>query len=635
MRLEIEPNVAPPALSNDLGAADLLAANSGIEQKLKSAIAAAQSGDPNTARVLLFKVTEQDPSNVDAWLWLASISEYPEELLGFLVKVLEIDPQNQRARQWDRATRSLLAKTFVQRGLEASENGQDEMASQSFDQALEYDLSCESAWLGKSSLSRSVEEKELCLARVLDLNPNNRDAQRALNEINFNRSEAKMNAGRVAAFAGEVEAAEATLDSILAADPENVAALKLRSQLNVSFSAKLDIYRRVLMLDPNDVFTRAEYDYLTNEQALAEAATYEPTGVASDPSEEAQTPQIADVDTSNIVSEALASLTNEAPEPIDLFQLSVDLSAYMPEAEPTPFEAESALDEPKFETSADAPQDEEAKMLEHLEGLQTGPLADLSSCDFCGGNNDLQAYSCASCNALLSLSDIDALFSKSNADTETIQDAVKRMEAELDLRDFSESELTTLGLGHFNLQNFEQGLTYFQEASFLNPNNVILAGLVNACAIRFEELRRQIENHDALPKGKTILVVDDSATVRKLISSKLEKSGHNVICAVDGVDAMEIIENVVPDLVLLDIAMPRMDGYSVCKLIRANDILRDVPVVMISGKDGFFDKVRGRMAGTTGYITKPFGPETLMRALDIYLISESVGEFVDAEMLEA
>ncbi|PYT00578.1 MAG: hypothetical protein DMF63_08150 [Acidobacteria bacterium] len=126
-----------------------------------------------------------------------------------------------------------------------------------------------------------------------------------------------------------------------------------------------------------------------------------------------------------------------------------------------------------------------------------------------------------------------------------------------------------------------------------------------------------------MPKGKSILVVDDSPTVRKLISGKLEKCGHEVICANDGVEAMERLEHFVPDLVLLDITMPRMDGYQVCKQIRSNDATRDVTVVMISGKDGFFDKVRGRMAGTTGYITKPFGPETLMKAVEMYLSGEA------------
>jgi twitching motility two-component system response regulator PilG len=244
------------------------------------------------------------------------------------------------------------------------------------------------------------------------------------------------------------------------------------------------------------------------------------------------------------------------------------------------------------------------------------------ACPFCHNENEPQAFSCTSCIAVLSMSDIETLLADRHVDRESIQQSVMQMEAEWNQREFNESELTTLGIGHFNLKNFDQGLAYIQEASRLSPNNVFLTGQLNTIAIRLEEMRRQAENRVAMPKGKTILVVDDSATVRRLISSKLEKCGHNVICAVDGVEAMETIENVVPDLVLLDIAMPRMDGYAVCKLIRANDAAKNVPVVMISGKDGFFDKVRGRMAGTTGYITKPFGPEALMRTLEAYLVPE-------------
>lgn len=124
-------------------------------------------------------------------------------------------------------------------------------------------------------------------------------------------------------------------------------------------------------------------------------------------------------------------------------------------------------------------------------------------------------------------------------------------------------------------------------------------------------------------KGKTILVVDDSPTVRKLIAGKLEKSGHEVVCCGDGIEAMSHLSTLRPDLILLDITMPRMDGYQVCKLIRGDADTKDTPVVMISGKDGFFDKVRGRMAGCSGYITKPFGPETLMKAVESYLNPEA------------
>ncbi|MBL8125305.1 MAG: response regulator [Blastocatellia bacterium] len=196
------------------------------------------------------------------------------------------------------------------------------------------------------------------------------------------------------------------------------------------------------------------------------------------------------------------------------------------------------------------------------------------------------------------------------------------MESELNSREHSESELTLLGIGHLNLRNFDEGYGYLQKASALNPNNVVLSSQVNLLHIRLEEIKQKAEEQDQLPKGKSILVVDDSATVRKLIAGKLEKRGHEVFCAADGVEAIEQLNSMVPDLILLDITMPRMDGYQVCKVIRSKDSTKDVPVVMISGKDGFFDKVRGRMAGTTGYITKPFGPETLMKAVETYMRGE-------------
>jgi twitching motility two-component system response regulator PilG len=221
--------------------------------------------------------------------------------------------------------------------------------------------------------------------------------------------------------------------------------------------------------------------------------------------------------------------------------------------------------------------------------------------------------------AVLTLADLEMLLANHHADKMTLRGAVERMESERTSREFGETELTVLGLGHLNLRNLQYGYNYLHEASQLNPNNVVLAGQVNSLLIRLEEIKQQDLVNQAMPKGKTILVVDDSPTVRKLIAGKLEKCGHDVFCSNDGVEAMERLADLRPDLILLDITMPRMDGYQVCKLIRSNAVTKDVPVVMISGKDGFFDKVRGRMAGSSGYITKPFGPETLMKAVETYL----------------
>ncbi|MBK8466374.1 MAG: response regulator [Chloracidobacterium sp.] len=197
------------------------------------------------------------------------------------------------------------------------------------------------------------------------------------------------------------------------------------------------------------------------------------------------------------------------------------------------------------------------------------------------------------------------------------------METEWNLDDLNDKELSALGIGHLNLRNFDAGQKYLHQLLRRDPNNVILAAQLNTIAIRLDEINRQSEIAESKPKGKTILVVDDSATVRKLLMSKLEKSGHNVVCAVDGVDALSKMAETLPDMVFLDITMPRKDGYEVCKEIRSNPAAKNLPVVMISGKDGFFDKVRGKMAGANGYVTKPFGPDALMKALETHLVADN------------
>jgi twitching motility two-component system response regulator PilG len=112
------------------------------------------------------------------------------------------------------------------------------------------------------------------------------------------------------------------------------------------------------------------------------------------------------------------------------------------------------------------------------------------------------------------------------------------------------------------------------------------------------------------------MIVDDSPTVRKLVSMKLGKFGHRVITAVDGVDALAKMTEEIPDLILIDVAMPRIDGYQLCKLIKNNVTTQNVPIVMLSGKDGLLDKVRGKMAGASDYMTKPFEPETLLQTVN-------------------
>ena len=139
-----------------------------------------------------------------------------------------------------------------------------------------------------------------------------------------------------------------------------------------------------------------------------------------------------------------------------------------------------------------------------------------------------------------------------------------------------------------------------------------------------KENREEVEQEGETLTDKVILVVDDSPTVRKIVEVTLQKMGCQVVMAEDGLEALAKIEDKKPDLILLDIIMPRMDGYQVCGLIKKKPHYKHIPVVMLSGKDGLFDKVRGRLAGSTGYITKPFQPHELTETVEKHLANQKV-----------
>ena len=112
-----------------------------------------------------------------------------------------------------------------------------------------------------------------------------------------------------------------------------------------------------------------------------------------------------------------------------------------------------------------------------------------------------------------------------------------------------------------------------------------------------------------------VLVVDDSNTIRRSAEIFLKQGGHQVLLAEDGFDALAKVNDYQPNLIFCDILMPRLDGYQTCAIIKRNSKFAGVPVVMLSSKDGVFDKARGRMAGAQDYLTKPFSKEQLLNAV--------------------
>ncbi len=116
--------------------------------------------------------------------------------------------------------------------------------------------------------------------------------------------------------------------------------------------------------------------------------------------------------------------------------------------------------------------------------------------------------------------------------------------------------------------------------------------------------------------GLKILVVDDSKTIRRTAETLLTKEGCQVYTAIDGFDALSKIADHQPDIVFVDIMMPRLDGYQTCSLIKHNKMFRSTPVIMLSSKDGLFDRARGRIVGSEQYLTKPFTKDELLGAIE-------------------
>ena len=732
MRLELESPPAAAFVNYNPAIEEIEARQNEAQELLRAGIKAAQAGSRAEARQLLTKVTELDQKSESAWLWLASLSEYPEELLVFLENVLSINPVNKRALEWRSATNKLLASTFIQRGLDAVEANQPIYAAECFNKSLEYDQENAAAWISLASLADSVEGKLVYLEKALMVEPENIEAKEVYAEARRELASSHLANARAAAVAGRSTEAKELLDAVLAEMPESEDAWMLKAHFADSFEEKIRSFERVIEINPQNAAAAASIFSLRSILEIAEPAASNYTADNAEPpateesflheeaieAEQFDEPQYTvdveeaitreysnEIETMTIYPLVSAEAETEAeiPMPVaddDMWQseasnVNADFSErfsfdppFAIEKPDTGFEGEPAapqsveysepsnesveffdtvgeiaihpqndgfVERPIWESIAEEVTEEIAEEeylekcdeesygipmpetdLNHHSAEKYDPFrtvivqetqskadsADFTACPYCAKENDPQAIACNSCFAVLTLSDLEMLLSNQSADITVVRKAVEGLEQERNSRELTDEELVTLAIGHLNLRNFQFGYDNLQEASQRSPNDVVLASHVNSLHIRLEEIKEQEENRESHVKGKTILVVDDSPTVRKLISGKLEKCGHNVICSEDGIEAMDAIADCIPDLILLDITMPRMDGYQVCKLIRAKAETADVPVIMISGKDGFFDKVRGRMAGTSGYITKPFGPETLMRAVDSYLNSE-------------
>lgn len=128
------------------------------------------------------------------------------------------------------------------------------------------------------------------------------------------------------------------------------------------------------------------------------------------------------------------------------------------------------------------------------------------------------------------------------------------------------------------------------------------------------------DSEENVLNGFRVMVIDDSKTIRRTAETLLKNAGCEVVTAVDGFEALAKIMDSKPDLIFVDIMMPRLDGYQTCALIKNNEAYKDVPVIMLSSKDGLFDRARGRIVGSDQYLTKPFTRDELLDVIQKHVV---------------
>jgi len=228
------------------------------------------------------------------------------------------------------------------------------------------------------------------------------------------------------------------------------------------------------------------------------------------------------------------------------------------------------------------------------------PKPQRRGCLFCQHQFEPALSRCPACRAL-NEPDVEGLLRNQGVDEARVRPALERLRAAAPLESGFEAKLA-LALACLNLRHWAEGLEWLQKAAELRPNH---ASVANAIA--------------AISRLPLVMIVDDSATIRTVISKSLEREAFRTLSLANGMEALSALEEHRPDLVLLDVTMPYIDGYQICKAIKNHPRTRGVPVVMLSGNDGFFDKVKGRMAGAETYLTKPCEPPVLLKCIREYL----------------
>ncbi|MFT5727405.1 MAG: CheY-like chemotaxis protein [Desulforhopalus sp.] len=268
-----------------------------------------------------------------------------------------------------------------------------------------------------------------------------------------------------------------------------------------------------------------------------------------------------------------------------------------------------------------------AKIEPHInQGQQT-----VKRCIFCWAIVATGQEQCETCKCLLSISTKKEI----PGGNKELEASLKRYEDELNNHPGNSRIAYCLCLGKFSLGQKEQAQDYLNKALIISPNEQLFlktSKFLNTVDKVKDEPQKEktIKKVEEPPvpslqpavvpeKNKTILVIEDSKTSRKVISLVLNRQGYDIAEATTGSEGLAQLAQVLPDLILLDVMLPDMDGYQILSKIRSDDRIKTVPVVMLTGKRSSVDRMKGLASGANEYLTKPFDPAKLVKVLERFM----------------
>lgn len=583
---------------------------------LREAAASHKAGDKEKARELLRQAAEINPNNELVLLWQASLAQTAVEAMTAIEKVLNLNPNNDKAMGW----KVKLEARFPSVARPASNGRANGVTADS------------------TVVEESEPEAEVVVetVEVEETTPETDDQQEAesVEEGSDVTVDDEAAAAEEAASVSDESAATSIEEGLEAAEEESETVTvdgeseeKLEQLIAEAVSSETD---SIEIDEEADSIKEAEedsdeafYSIVAGDESDAEveaAAAIEESAetIAEDndsaedfwsqtPIEETAEEETADQDTDeeddDPIRRLLAEKSDDASAESDESQSdSLDPwdSAEI-ETESLESEEETTSDDATLlamlaqDTSAPEEKDENIDAGSH--GVVETIVNTHWECPLCGQQSHRIEPSCPTCKSIVDLTRVPDMALNEGVDRVSLKRLVADGEDQVEIE--PDAELyTKIALAYLNLRQSNAALPHLLSAARMDRENDALAGAL-------EQVSRR----------PLILVVDDSRTVQRMVHSTLEKELFRVQIAEDGLQALAKLNDETPSLILLDITMPRMDGYQVCKVITGNDVFKQIPVVMLSGKDGFFDKVRGRMVGAKDYITKPFKAELLVKTV--------------------